>query len=294
MSIERFERSSFTTFATWCAAHLVKGGEHAQNYYFKYMEFYSYAGTMYGIDFYRDEPIFTLIEDETAPTNWSTNYNDYYTKEGNDYIKNDFESEPEWEADVYYSRTAPTEKALRIGRQQGSDQYTYIAAYKNSSTGESFTTSSTYLLSEVTFLMLKCDGGILIRFTCSQYWMELLLAKTNHGETACVFNGLIGASSPNTDKYKTDVHSVTWGDYTTSEKKLTFTTQEQFQTQLVPFTTYAPYESISYTPTAFYCPISSVYALRNHTVVYDDEYYVTNGYWMIKDELPNVPSLETA
>ena len=292
MSIERFERTSFTTFATWCAAHLVKGGEHAQNYYFKYMEFYSYSGTVFGIDLYRDEPIFTLTDE--VPTNWSTNYNDYYTNEDGAYIKNDFDSAPEWEADVYYSRTAPTQKALRIGRQQGGDQYTYIAAYKNSSTGESFTTTSTYLVSGVTFLMLKCDGGVLIRFTCSQYWMELLLAKTNNGETACIFNGLVGASSPNVDKYTTDAHAVTWGDAATAEKKLTFTAQEQFQTQLVPFTTYAPYESISFTPTAFYCPKSSVYALRNHTVTYNGKYYVTNGYWMIADELPDIPSAESA
>lgn len=291
MSIERFERTSLTTFATWCAAHLVKGGEHAHNYYFKYMELYSNGGTVFGIDLYRDEPIFTLTDE--APTNWSTNYNDYYTNEDGAYIKNDFDSAPEWEADTYYSRTAPTERALRIGRHTGSNQYFRIQAYKNTSVSEYWESTSTGFSTNTT--IFKCDGGVLMRFNYgSNYVADLIIAKTNNGETACIFNGVTQTSSPTAAMYTTDAHAVTWGDAATAEKKLTFTAQEQFQTQLVPFTTYAPYESISFTPTAFYCPKSSVYALRNHTVTYNGKYYVTNGYWMIADELPGIPSAESA
>jgi hypothetical protein len=286
MSIERYQCTSLSGFIVAIQKYLVPK-------YFKYWEIYTYASSDFGVYLYADAPVFTLIEDEDAPANWSTNYNDYYTKDGDEYIKNNFDSEPEWEANVYYSRTAPTKKALRIGKLDGSDQYFRIQAYKDAATSEYWGSTQNSFPNNI--VILSCDGGVLMRFSYnSAYVADLIVAKTNHGETACIFNGVTQTSTPTGTMYTTDVHAVAWGDYQSSEKKLTFTAQEQFQTQLVPFTTYAQYESISYTPTAFYCPKSSVYALRNHTVTYNGKYYVTNGYWMIADELPDIPSAESA
>lgn len=46
----------------------------------------------------------------TEPEDWSTTYNNYYTKSGYDYIKNDFEEAPTFVSDTYYAKLQnPTE-----------------------------------------------------------------------------------------------------------------------------------------------------------------------------------------
>lgn len=282
MSIERKTMNTLSNFSIWAAQKLVPT-------YFKYWELYSYASTVYGIRFYFDEPVYTLLEDETAPTGWSTNYNNYYTKVGDEYYKNDFESDPGYEANVYYSRTDPTKKALQIGKDAADSQKFGVKVWKNA-TGSPVSIVTDSLSSPDSYLTFKADGGIFIRISYgTTYIYDVIIAKTNNGETAVIFNNVCTSNAIDVSKYMTNVNCVAWGDDMSSNKQLSWLSQEQNQTQLVPFTTYAEYGNVSYTPTAFYCPKSSVYALRNHTVVYDEIYYVTNGYWMIKDEEPVIP-----
>ena len=53
----------------------------------------------------------------------------------------------------------------------------------------------------------------------------------------------------------------------------------------MPFITYANIGTRSYTPAAFYAPVGQFYELKKGTVMYDDKYYVTNGFWFIEDKL---------
>lgn len=47
-----------------------------------------------------DTEVFVLTYDE--PSDWATNYNDYYHKVDNDYVKNSYSSKPSWVEDTYY------------------------------------------------------------------------------------------------------------------------------------------------------------------------------------------------
>jgi hypothetical protein len=276
MSITRSTATTLNQFAIWCASHLVPK-------YFKYWELYSYSGTVFGARYYRVCP-YILTDEE--PINWETNYNDYYTLVDSTYVKNEFESDPGWEADTYYRLDTTIQPALYLGKTADTNQHYRVGVNK----GTTFVTlSSSSTAPPDSYLMFECDGGILMRIAkASTYVFDVIIAKTNNGETAVIYCLTTGTSTPNVENYKTNVNCVAWGDDPDSNKQLSWLAQEQNQTQLATFTTFAKYGDISYTPTAFYCPKSSVYALRNHTVVYDDVYYVTNGYWMIKDEAPPV------
>lgn len=51
---------------------------------------------------------YTKLTSSTAPTDWATNYNDYFTKSGvsgDAYIKNNFDAAPTYAANTYYSRS---------------------------------------------------------------------------------------------------------------------------------------------------------------------------------------------
>lgn len=59
-----------------------------------------------------------LLDNE--PEDWSTSYNNYYTKSGNDYIKNDFEEAPTFASNTYYQKLPHATQIETIA----SDNYT--------------------------------------------------------------------------------------------------------------------------------------------------------------------------
>lgn len=132
------------------------------------------------------------------------------------------------------------------------------------------------------------DGGVYIRLIGdeSRYALYFIITKTNNGKTAII--AAFSSSTSNTDTIKTalstNVTSICRGDSTAKNKKITFNIDEQYQTKLSQFTTYPIYGELSYTPNAYYCPVSQFYdLLEGHTISYNGVMYITNGFWAIKD-----------
>ena len=58
----------------------------------------------------------------------------------------------------------------------------------------------------------------------------------------------------------------------------------EHQAVLVPFMGYGDEISVSYAPHMFWSPVSNAYQNGFRVIVFEGDSYVTNGYWMIRDE----------
>lgn len=131
--------------------------------------------------------------------------------------------------------------------------------------------------------LISCDNGIIME---GGYWttdtgkIPMLIAKTNNGVTAIIFS--YQYDSKTVAYYKTIKH-VAFGDSETLATNTTFTPESGQQTTLVPFSTNAKIGSISYTPDAFYMPISQNYNSGIGKFIMGGSIWITNGYWAIRD-----------
>ena len=280
MSVQKYEFDTISKLTAWLAGHVKEGGAYTIVPYFGHV-----AVENSGFTLYHDGYALT----ESEPANWATNYNDYYTKQDGVYVKNAYESKPYWAANTYYA--APSAPMMQFGKIGGSY---YKCKLKKSKTGTAIEKSPSSSATEPNKIVVyECDGGVLIQMSCgTSYAYEFMFTKTNNNETAIILAMTESAGSvPDANKY-TDVESIAWGDNELSDKKVSFIKQEQDQTKLVPFTTYAKVNTRSYTPTAFYAPVGQFYDLKKGTVMYDDKYYVTNGFWYIEDKLVDAGGAE--
>jgi hypothetical protein len=131
----------------------------------------------------------------------------------------------------------------------------------------------------------KCANGIIIDVNADSRGSTVLITKTNNGAVAAVFNYWT-SSIPRLRSLTTGVHVCAVGDYGGSAadiRTLTFSISEKNQTQLNCFTTTPVEGVISYTPKAFYMPCSQVYDMTFGKFFANGKWYLTNGYWAIKD-----------
>ena len=130
----------------------------------------------------------------------------------------------------------------------------------------------------------KCGGGILItlHYTSSgyTYFAHIVFTRTNSGQLAVIAvmapDGSNGAAWSN-------IHSAAIGDAADTAKLISFTPSAQNQTLLVPFTTYAKPDTVSYTPHAFYMPVGEYYGIGYGKFTAGGETYITNGCWAVRD-----------
>lgn len=154
-----------------------------------------------------------------------------------------------------------------------------INVYKTASQYDTITATCTP--SEITpATAAKCGGGLMISIYTSSYGnLFLLITKTNNGVTAII----AGFSADAAAAKSSGVIAAAWGDMADATKTLTFTPSAQNQTQLVPFTTYAKSDAVSYTPHAFYMPVSENYDMQTGKFTDGSVTYITNGHWAVED-----------
>lgn len=101
--------------------------------------------------------------------------------------------------------------------------------------------------------IIMCDNGIILD-TSYMYNISrkfgVLIAKTNDDKTACIFS-YGGTESSNDNYLYNKLQHVALGDSTTISTTTTFTPEAGQQTSLVPFSTNADVEEVSYTPNAY-------------------------------------------
>lgn len=136
--------------------------------------------------------------------------------------------------------------------------------------------------------LFKCDAGVFItqHYTASgyQYILNVIMTKNNHGQFAVVMNASQDGSNYS---WNTRFRPVAIGDRTGSVNQFSFSTSSQFQTQFVPFITYAQTDQVSYTPCAYYLPAGEYYGIERGIFTSESGTYVTNGYIALKDaEVP--------
>ena len=145
----------------------------------------------------------------------------------------------------------------------------------------------------------KCGGGLMVLVNVSVsssgsgwYCLNFIITKNNHDVTAVIAGYYYnpndagkeaGKQAANSTASRSGIHAVALGDDTSAAKTFTFTAHTRYQTQLVPFTTYAKPDEKSYTPTAFYLPCGQYYSIGFGKFQEGEKLYITNGYWAIED-----------
>lgn len=136
----------------------------------------------------------------------------------------------------------------------------------------------------------KCDGGILIvtdwTSLNSEKYVSMIITKNQRGKCACIMTnssnpGSSGADIPNL--LMRNVHAVSFGDNVDANKLRNIYCVSQNQTQFVPFPTYSNQGEVSYTPNALYMQTGVYYGMRYGQFMSDNNIYITNGYWVVKD-----------
>jgi hypothetical protein len=188
---------------------------------------------------------------------------------------------------AYFASVEYSSNCITCKDADGHTRMTYspdqFAIYKRTGVSELFTLNG-FQYPSVSYpaVAASCGGGLMVivaRVSPAAY-LDIIITRTDSGETAVI----VGSSSQSRDSaLRSGIHAVSWGDAYDTLKTLTFSASAQNQTQLVPFTTYAEYSRISYTPNAFYMPVGEYYSLTYGKFNAGDDTYITNGYWAIKD-----------
>lgn len=150
-----------------------------------------------------------------------------------------------------------------------------------------FITSSVYEQVQIdNFIMnnvdaIACDNGCILEFASgTNKKAAVLFAMSNSGQIACIYS--YGGTSSKA-YLKSEIHHVARGDSETISTTTTFTPEAQQQTSFATFCTNADAGVASYTPKAFYMPVSQVYGNGIGKFIIGADTYITNGYWAIKD-----------
>lgn len=159
-----------------------------------------------------------------------------------------------------------------------------LKAYRAENNAIEYSDSYELIASSWPTQVIGCDNGFL---TVGRYGpngssrFALLVAKTNNGEPAIIFNRY-GSATDNQIFYN-GVKHVAFGDSPTMSTTTTFTPESGNQTVITPFITNADVGGKSYTPSAGYMPAHSNYGSGLNKFLLGADMYITNGYWCIKD-----------
>lgn len=160
-----------------------------------------------------------------------------------------------------------------------------LKAYRAENNAIEYSDSYELIASSWPTQVIGCDNGFL---TVGRYGLNgssrfaLLVAKTNNGEPAIIFNKY-GSATDNQIFYN-GVKHVAFGDSPTMSTTTTFTPENGQQTNFCTFCTNADITDVSYTPKAFYLPMHSAYNSGIGKFLSGGKVYITNGYWAIDTE----------
>lgn len=137
-----------------------------------------------------------------------------------------------------------------------------------------------------TMQVIACDNGVILDGEISDgsgysRSFAMLFAKTNNDKIAIVFPSALSATAG--QQYKNALNHVALGDSTTMSTTTTFTPEAGQQTSLVPFSTNADVEDVSYTPNAYWIAMSANYSMGMGKFRMGGDTFISNGYWAIKD-----------
>lgn len=134
----------------------------------------------------------------------------------------------------------------------------------------------------------KCTNGALLILSQNASNLALssngavMISKTNNGITGIVAT----AATTTSQSLYSPVLSVAWGDVEPLSSDMTLGVGSyQNQTLLYPFTTHCALGQTSYFPNAFFMPVTQLSSRQCvGQLVLNGISYVTNGYWVLKDE----------
>lgn len=133
--------------------------------------------------------------------------------------------------------------------------------------------------------IIGCDNGFMLTGKIEDLNLDkkdfaFLCAKTNNGKVAIVYPSTYQTG---TARYTTALQHVAFGDSATMSTTTTFTPEAGQQTSLVPFSTNANVEEVSYTPNAYWIAMSANYSMGIGKFRMGGDTFISNGYWAIKD-----------
>lgn len=133
--------------------------------------------------------------------------------------------------------------------------------------------------------VISCDNGCIVVSNTEggSTAIGLLFALTNNNKLGCIFNAAAADTSGVKTFLRSGIQHTALGDSTTISTGTTYTKEAQQQTSFATFCTNADAGVASYTPKAFYMPVSQVYDNGVGKFIIGTDTYITNGYWAIKD-----------
>lgn len=126
-----------------------------------------------------------------------------------------------------------------------------------------------------------CSNGVMINDLPRS--MSAILTKTNRGIVAVAIVGTNGTWT-SAVMTETTCYCCAYGDDTTITTATVFKPIDANQTAFVPFCTYAPYNTVSYTPKAFYLTQGQYYTAGDGKFTAGGKSYITNGYFALLDD----------
>lgn len=189
-----------------------------------------------------------------------------------------------YESSILTATDADDNAVLKINGGTGSASSAYVRAYRTTSgyiglSGNSLPPSGK-------LNVIGCSNGFILggkmRDTGgTERDFAMLISVTNNGKPAIVFPSAL--SSTANAQYKTALNHVAFGDSATLATTTTFTPEAGQQNCLVPFATNADIGVTSYTPYAYYMPMSTNYNMGIGKFDMGDVIYISNGYWAIRE-----------
>lgn len=134
--------------------------------------------------------------------------------------------------------------------------------------------------------IIGCNNGFIVdmQIATSSFYaipFAFLISKTNNDKVAIVWPSEVNFTE--NQRYKNALQHVAYGDSTTMSTTTTFIPEAGQQTSLVPFSTNADVEEVSYTPNAYWIAMSANYSMGMGKFRMGGDTFISNGYWAIKD-----------
>lgn len=187
---------------------------------------------------------------------------------------------------VLTATDADDNTVLEINGGNGSASSGFFSAYRAASNSLGFALNLFPVSTQIS--IIGCDNGFIFEANVrnsngSERLFACLISKTNNGKAAIIFPSTPPTTTSSPQQRTTGLHHVAFGDNETIATTTTFTPEAGQQTSFATFCTNADVGTASYTPNAFFMPMSQVYTSGMGKFILGADTYITNGYWCIKD-----------
>lgn len=122
-----------------------------------------------------------------------------------------------------------------------------------------------------------CANGIMLNLQGSNNYVPVIITKTNNNKYAIITNNHNGYAKNEGIAAVSCSDAEPINDFSYYRFSRSFTT-------MIPFNTETGTEVMSYTPYAYYIPFQGLNTVGYAKIIMNGCYYITDGYWAIKDE----------